>query len=86
MRGTWLWLRDQGLKFLLQSAPYIRGSEIIWTEPTYHAVHNAPTPSLCRRIYLRPLSAVTMSAASRRRSPRPVLAGDVQVAVTKELG
>ena len=45
MRGTWLWLRDQGLKFLLQSAPYIRGSEIIWTEPTYHAVHNVPTPA-----------------------------------------
>ena len=32
VRGTWLWLRDQGLKFLLQSAPYIRRSEIIWTE------------------------------------------------------
>ena len=43
VRGTWLWLRDQGLKFPLQPGAYIRGSEIIWTEPTYHAVHNVLT-------------------------------------------
>ena len=43
MRGVWLWLRDQGLKFPLQPGAYIRGSEIIWTEPTYHAVHNVLT-------------------------------------------
>jgi DNA invertase Pin-like site-specific DNA recombinase len=43
VRGTWLWLRDQGLKFPLQPGACIRGSEIIWTEPTYHAVHNVLT-------------------------------------------
>src|SRR6266487_4258455 len=49
VRGVWLWLRDQGLKFPLQPGAYVRGSEIIWTEPTYHAVHNVlttpPTPA-----------------------------------------
>jgi DNA invertase Pin-like site-specific DNA recombinase len=43
VRGAWLWLRDQGLKFPLQPGAYVRGSEIIWTEPTYHAVHNVLT-------------------------------------------
>ena len=43
VRGVWLWLRGQGLKFPLQPGAYIRGSEIIWTEPTYHAVHNVLT-------------------------------------------
>jgi DNA invertase Pin-like site-specific DNA recombinase len=43
VRGVWLWLRDQGLKFPLQPGAYVRGSEIIWTEPTYHAVHNVLT-------------------------------------------
>ena len=43
VRGIWLWLRDQGLKFPLQPGAYVRGSEIIWTEPTYHAVHNVLT-------------------------------------------
>jgi DNA invertase Pin-like site-specific DNA recombinase len=43
VRGTWLWLRDQGLKFPLQPGAYIRGAEIIWVEPTYHAVHNVLT-------------------------------------------
>src|SRR6266567_453812 len=42
-RGVWLWLRDQGLKFPLQPGAWIRGSEITWTEPTYHAVHNVLT-------------------------------------------
>ena len=43
VRGVWLWLRDQGLKFPLQPAAYLRGSEITWVEPTYHAVHNVLT-------------------------------------------
>jgi DNA invertase Pin-like site-specific DNA recombinase len=43
VRGTWLWLRDQGLKFPLQPGAYVRGTEIIWTEPTYHAIHNVLT-------------------------------------------
>jgi DNA invertase Pin-like site-specific DNA recombinase/transposase-like protein len=43
VRGTWLWLRDQGLKFPLQPGAYVRGTQIVWTEPTYHAVHNVLT-------------------------------------------
>lgn len=45
VRGVWLWLRDQGLKFPLQPAGYIAGDggEIVWVEPTYHAVHNVLT-------------------------------------------
>jgi DNA invertase Pin-like site-specific DNA recombinase len=43
VRGTWLWLRDQGLKFPLQPGAYVHGSQIIWVEPTYHAVHNVLT-------------------------------------------
>jgi hypothetical protein len=40
---VWLWLRDQGLKFPLQPTAYLRGEEITWVEPTYHAVHNVLT-------------------------------------------
>jgi uncharacterized protein YndB with AHSA1/START domain len=43
VRGVWLWLRDQGLKFPLQPAAYLHGTEITWVEPTYHAVHNVLT-------------------------------------------
>lgn len=43
VRGVWLWLRDQGLKFPLQPTAYLRGTEITWVEPTYHAVHNVLT-------------------------------------------
>ncbi|MBV9448852.1 MAG: recombinase family protein [Streptosporangiaceae bacterium] len=42
-RAVWLWLREQGLRFPLQPAAYLHGSEIIWVEPTYHAVHNVLT-------------------------------------------
>jgi DNA invertase Pin-like site-specific DNA recombinase len=43
VRGVWLWLREQGLQFPLQPTAYLRGSEIIWVQPTYHAVHNVLT-------------------------------------------
>ena len=43
VRGVWLWLREQGLKFPLQPTAYLRGEEITWVEPTYHAVHNVLT-------------------------------------------
>ena len=43
VRGVWLWLRDHGLKFPLQPTAYLRGGEITWVEPTYHAVHNVLT-------------------------------------------
>jgi uncharacterized protein YndB with AHSA1/START domain len=43
VRGVWLWLRDQGLKFPLQPAAYLHGGDITWVDPTYHAVHNVLT-------------------------------------------
>ena len=45
VRATWLWLREQGLRWPLQRAGYLRGgpSEITWVEPTYHAVHTTLT-------------------------------------------
>src|SRR5512142_370222 len=43
VRAVWLWLRDQGLRFPLQPAAYLHVTEIIWVEPTYHAVHNVLT-------------------------------------------
>ena len=45
VRATWLWLREQGLRWPLQTAGYLRGgpAEITWVEPTYHAVHTTPT-------------------------------------------
>src|SRR5271170_1908734 len=46
-RATWLWLREQGLRWPLQKVAYTRrGSgipEITWVEPTYHAVHTTLT-------------------------------------------
>ncbi|MCA1682012.1 MAG: recombinase family protein [Actinobacteria bacterium] len=43
VRGVWLWLREEGLKFPLQPTAYLHGTEITWVEPTYHAVHNVLT-------------------------------------------
>jgi DNA invertase Pin-like site-specific DNA recombinase len=44
VRGVWLHLRDQGLKFPLQSNGHVTGAEeVTWVEPTYHAVHNVLT-------------------------------------------
>jgi DNA invertase Pin-like site-specific DNA recombinase len=44
VRGTWLWLRELGLKFPLHQHGYLTGvAEITWVEPTYHAVHNVLT-------------------------------------------
>jgi len=46
-RATWLWLREQGLRWPLQKVAYTRRGpavpEIIWVEPTYHAVHTTLT-------------------------------------------
>jgi DNA invertase Pin-like site-specific DNA recombinase len=46
-RATWLWLREQGLRWPLQKVAYTRRSggipEITWVEPTYHAVHTTLT-------------------------------------------
>ena len=45
VRATWLWLRAQQLRWPLQQAVYLHGKpgEIIWVEPTYHAVHTTLT-------------------------------------------
>jgi len=42
-RAVWLWLREQGLKWPLQPAAYLHGEQIVWGEPTYHAVHTTLT-------------------------------------------
>lgn len=44
-RGVWLWLREQGLKLPLQPVGYVKGDggELVWVEPTYHAVHGVLT-------------------------------------------
>ncbi|MFI6690139.1 recombinase family protein [Streptomyces sp. NPDC050485] len=42
-RAVWLWLREQGLKWPLQPTGYVNGTEIVWVEPTYHAVHTTLT-------------------------------------------
>ena len=51
VRATWLWLREQKLRWPLQTAGYLGGHagrggrlpEITWVEPTYHAVHTTLT-------------------------------------------
>ena len=44
VRGVWLWLRDQGLRWPLQGACR-RGqdAEITWVAPACHAVHTTLT-------------------------------------------
>ena len=45
VRGTWLWLREQKLKWPLQPAAGATSPapQVIWVEPTYHAVHTTLT-------------------------------------------
>jgi DNA invertase Pin-like site-specific DNA recombinase len=45
VRSTWLWLKDNGLRWPLQPVGYRRDRlpEITWVEPTYHAVHTTLT-------------------------------------------
>src|SRR6266511_3061110 len=48
VRATWLWLREQGLRWPLQlrAAAAVHGGqlpEITWVQPTYHAVHTTLT-------------------------------------------
>lgn len=45
VRGTWLWLREQQLKWPLQPATGATSPapQVIWVEPTYHAVHTVLT-------------------------------------------
>ena len=44
VRSVWLWLRDQGLQLPLSKNGYVAATaEIVWVDPTYHAVHNILT-------------------------------------------
>ena len=45
VRGTWLWLREQHLKWPLQSAAGATSPapQVIWVDPSYHAVHTTLT-------------------------------------------
>src|SRR6478672_2793481 len=44
VRSVWLWLRDQGLQLPLSKNGYAAATaEIVWVDPTYHAVHNILT-------------------------------------------
>jgi DNA invertase Pin-like site-specific DNA recombinase len=45
VRATWLWLKDNNLRWPLQPVGYRRDRlpEITWVEPTYHAVHTTLT-------------------------------------------
>ena len=45
VRATWLWLRDNNLRWPWQPVGYRRDRlpEITWVEPTYHAVHTTLT-------------------------------------------
>ncbi|MDQ5841374.1 MAG: recombinase family protein, partial [Chloroflexota bacterium] len=45
VRSTWLWLREENLKWPLQPAAGATSPapQVIWVEPTYHAVHTTLT-------------------------------------------
>jgi hypothetical protein len=45
VRATWLWLKDNNLRWSLQPIGYRRDRlpELTWVEPTYHAVHTTLT-------------------------------------------
>src|SRR5215207_6729091 len=70
-RGTWLWLRELGLKFPLHQHGYLTGvAEITWVEPTYHAVHNVLThPGYAGAYTYGALPAGTPRRRGRHASP-----------------
>lgn len=85
VRATWLWLREQGLRWPLQTAGYLGGKasaravlpEITWVEPTYHAVHTTLTHPAYAGAYVygrtrkeRYLDAVGVLRQRSRRLPR----------------
>ena len=79
VRATWLWLREQGLRWPLQKArlPAGRPGEITWVEPTYHAVHTTLTHPAYAGAYVygrtrkeRYLGPAARCAQRRRRLPR----------------
>ena len=79
VRATWLWLREQGLRWPLQTSGYLRGgpAEITWVEPTYHAVHTTLTHPVYAGAYVygrtrqhRYLGQDGQMRARQRRLPR----------------
>ena len=81
-RAVWLWLKDQHLSWPLQQIGYRRGSlpEIIWVEPTYHAVHTTLTHPAYAGAYVYGRSRQeqylgqdgTLKKRRRWAAPRPV--------------
>ena len=79
-RATWLWLREEGLRWPLQRVAYPRGGglpEITWVEPTYHAVHTTLTHPAYAGAYVygrtrveRRLGAAGVLRTRRRKLPR----------------
>jgi DNA invertase Pin-like site-specific DNA recombinase len=76
-RAVWLWLREQGLRFPMQPTAYLRGEDIVWVQPTYHAVHNVLTHPAYAGAYVfgktrlhRYLDANGTPRVSRRVLPR----------------
>lgn len=85
VRATWLWLREQGLRWPLQTVGYLGGKasscgglpEITWVEPTYHAVHTTLTHPAYAGAYVygrtrkeRYLDAAGVLRQRSRRLPR----------------
>jgi hypothetical protein len=78
VRATWLWLREQGLRWPLQKVAYTRRGSgippITWVEPTYHAVHTTLTHPAYAGAYVygrtRKERYVDPSGALRQRSRR----------------
>ncbi len=80
VRATWLWLREQHLRWPLQPVAYPRGGglpEVTWVEPTYHAVHTTLTHPAYAGAYVygrtrleRRLGAGGALRTHRRRLPR----------------
>jgi DNA invertase Pin-like site-specific DNA recombinase len=85
VRATWLWLREQHLRWPLQTVGYLGGNasvrgglpEITWVEPTYHAVHTTLTHPAYAGAYVygrtrkeRYLDAAGVLRQRSRRLPR----------------
>lgn len=80
VRATWLWLKDNDLRWPLQQIGYRRDRipEITWVEPTYHAVHTTLTHPVYAGVYVygrtRKERYVDADGVLRQRSkrlPRP---------------
>src|SRR5262249_26127337 len=68
VRSVWLWLRDQGLQLPLSKNGYVAATaEIVWVDPTYHAVHNILThPAYAGAYIFRPDRSTPLRRLRRR--------------------